>query len=232
MDSGTKGHLLSNLAPLRDLRETEKNAVSANASSRLSIFDRIAVQLSTDEELVTKWRAGEADALTVLFERHSALAFRIARRILRNDAEAEDAVQEVFLDLFRSMAKFDPAKGTFKVWLLMYAYHRTLNYRRRLQAARFYELQDLEDVLRNHAIAGKRRPFPFQATEAAHLLKEVLAQIQPRQREVIELVYYEGCTAEEIATRTGDSAAAVRHNLYRGMEKMRSILNTAIGRRA
>jgi RNA polymerase sigma-70 factor, ECF subfamily len=227
MDSDTPRSTLGNLASLFDLRQSDLHESDLHESGRSPILSRITLQSNTDEELVTRLRAGETDALTVLFERHSALTFRIARRILRNEAEAENAVQEVFLDLFRSMAKFDPAKGTFKVWLLMYAYHRALNYRRRLQAARFYELQDLEDVLRNDAIAGKRRRFPFQGTEAAHLLKQVLAQIQPRQREVIELVYYEGCTAEEVAIRTGDSAAAVRHNLYRGMEKLRSILNTA-----
>jgi RNA polymerase sigma-70 factor (ECF subfamily) len=187
--------------------------------------------LNTDEELVAKLSAGETEALTVLFERHSALVFNIARRILRDDAEAEDAMQQVFLDFFRSVAKFDPAKGTFKVWLLLYAYHRTLNHRRGLQAGRFYELEDLDDVLQNHASAEKKRPFPFQATEAAHLVREALAQIQPRQREVIELVYYEGCTAEEIAQRTGDSANVVRHNLYRGMEKARSILKRVTGRK-
>jgi RNA polymerase sigma-70 factor (ECF subfamily) len=64
---------------------------------------------------------GESDALTVLFERHSPLVFRIARRILRNDAEAEDTVQQVFLDVFRSAEQFEPEKGSFRFWLLMFA---------------------------------------------------------------------------------------------------------------
>jgi RNA polymerase sigma-70 factor (ECF subfamily) len=230
MDSQTARPLLNDLTPLEDLRGSEEGAPLGNvgASSGLS---RIQCQLNTDEELVAKLSAGETEALTVLFERHSAVVFNIARRILRDDAEAEDAVQQVFLDFFRSVAKFDPAKGNFKVWLLMYAYHRTLNHKRGLQAARFYELEDLEEVLTNHAIVEKRRPFPFQAAEATHLVREALEQIQPRQREVIEMVYYEGCTAEEIAERTGDSAHAVRHNLYRGMERARSILGNVMGRK-
>jgi RNA polymerase sigma-70 factor (ECF subfamily) len=231
MDSRTTGPLLDNLASLNDLHESEKNSVSTSASRGSTMLSRIAYQLNTDEELVAKLRAGEADALTALFERHSALVFRVARRILRNEAEAEDTVQQVFLDLFRSVAKFDPAKGTFKVWLLMYAYHRALNHLRNLRAAHYYEFEDLEEGLRNYTIAEKKRPFPFQATEAAHLIRQTLEQIQPRQREVIELVYYEGYTAEEIAERTGDSAHSVRHNLYRGMKKAHSILTNVRNRK-
>lgn len=231
MDSEATGPPLNNLATLKDLHGNAENAVGVSAFRGPTMLTRIVSQLNTDEQLVAKLRAGQADALTVLFERHSPLIFKIARRILRDDGEAEDTVQQVFLDLFRSLAKFDPAKGTFKVWLLMYAYHRALNRKRGLQATRFYELEDLEEVLRNHAHVEKTRTFPFQAIEAAHLVREALGQIQPRQREVIELVYYEGCTAEEIAARTGDTVGVVRHNLYRGMEKARSVLNRVTRRK-
>jgi RNA polymerase sigma-70 factor (ECF subfamily) len=230
MDSRATGPLLDHLTSLNDLRSSEKPAVSASAASGSTMLSRLAYQLNTDEELVAKLRAGETDALTVLFQRHSVLVFRIARRILRDDTEGEDVVQQVFFDLFRSVAKFDPAKGTFKVWLLMYAYHRALNHRRNLRAAHYYEIEDMEQILRDYSIVEKRRPFPFQATEAAYLVREALEQIQPRQREVIELVYYEGCTAEEIAERTGDSAHVVRHNLYRGMKKANSILQNLVDR--
>ncbi len=233
MDSRTARPSLNDLAPADDLPVVEESAaaVNSNESGESPMLSRIRCQLNTDEELVAKLRTGETEALTVLFERHSTLVFNIARRILRDDAEAEDVVQQVFLDIFRAVAKFEAAKGTFKVWLLMYAYHRALNHQRGLKAARFYEFEDIEEVLRNHGITEKRRPYPFQATEAAHLVRETLAKIQPRQREVIELAYYEGCTAEEIAARTGESTNVVYHNLYRGMEKARSILSRAIGRK-
>jgi RNA polymerase sigma-70 factor (ECF subfamily) len=223
MDSPTARPLLDDLAP-HELGASEQNAVGANESTGSSMLSRIKYQLIADEELAAKLKAGEAEALTVLFERHSALVFRVARRILHDDAEAEDAVQQVFLDIFRSVAKFDPAKGTFKVWLLMFAYNRSLNRRRGLQAARFYDLEDIEEALRTHATAEKKHPFPLHAAEARYLVQEALSQVQPHQREVIELAYYEGCTAEEIAERTGSTAAIVRHNLYRGLEKARSIL--------
>ena len=63
-------------------------------------------RLSSDEELADQLRSGNPDALTVLFKRYNATLFGIARRILRNDAEAEGAVQLIFLDVFRSIQQF------------------------------------------------------------------------------------------------------------------------------
>jgi RNA polymerase sigma-70 factor, ECF subfamily len=75
---------------------------------------RPKLQFNSNEALAAKLQAGHSEALSVLFERHHALLFHSARRILRNGAEPEDAVQQIFLDLFRSAGKFDPARGTFK----------------------------------------------------------------------------------------------------------------------
>src|SRR5260370_38231400 len=87
----------------------------------------------SDADLMDALRRGCNDALAVLFERHSALVFRIARAILRDDGEAEETVQRVFLDVFRAVNRFNPARGSFKTWLLQYAYHRTINRRNHLR---------------------------------------------------------------------------------------------------
>ena len=91
--------------------------------------------------------SGNADALTVLFERHASSLFRIARRILRNEAEAEDAVQQTFLDVFRSIQQWNPEKGGFKTWLLSFAYQRISNCRRSLAANRFFNTDPFDELL-------------------------------------------------------------------------------------
>jgi RNA polymerase sigma-70 factor (ECF subfamily) len=165
-------------------------------------------------------RAGEADCLTVLFERHGPLVFRIARRILRNDGEAEDTAQQVFLDVFRAARQFDPEKGSFKSWLLMFVYHRTFNARRRLRTTKFYDSEPIEELLRYDA---GRLQYPAPA-EISILVEEALGLIQPRQRRAIELTYYEGLTANQISEVTGESIRVVRHNLYRGLARLRLLL--------
>jgi RNA polymerase sigma-70 factor (ECF subfamily) len=188
-----------------------------------NLVRQVTLRLKSDEDLVADLLASEPDALTILFERHSALVFRIARRILRNDAEAEDALQQVFLDVFRAAEQFEPEKGTFKSWLLMFAYHRTFNTRRKLRTQGFYDSNSIEE-LPQELIEGVARQFPFAASEALILVDEALKLVQPRQRRTIELTYYEGLTAEEASEITGETVRVVRHNLYRGLEKLRSVL--------
>jgi RNA polymerase sigma-70 factor, ECF subfamily len=125
------------------------------------LLGRLRLRLRTDEELVTELVGGESDALTVLFERHSPLVFRIAHRVLRDDADAEDAVQQVFLDVFRAAWQFEPQKGSFKSWLLQFAYHRSFNSRRRLRAHGYYDSDSIEDVLPRELLEGANHPFPM-----------------------------------------------------------------------
>lgn len=86
----------------------------------------------TDNELMADLQTGHGDALTVLFDRYHRLVLSIALKIVRHRAEAEDVMQNVFLEIFRAAAQFDPAKGTTKTWLLEYAYHRSFNRRQQL----------------------------------------------------------------------------------------------------
>jgi RNA polymerase sigma-70 factor (ECF subfamily) len=180
------------------------------------------LQTFSDTDLMDALRRGCNDALAVLFERHSALVFRIARAILRDDGEAEEMVQRVFLDVFRAANQFNPARGSFKTWLLQYAYHRTINRREHLQANHFYNREELDELTPAELFHGTGHLVCLPPQEVACLVEQVLALLEPRQREVIELTYFEGLTAEEVAKATGNSASSVRNNLYRGLSKLRS----------
>jgi RNA polymerase sigma-70 factor (ECF subfamily) len=179
----------------------------------------------SDEQLVANLAAGHHDALTVLFARHSALVFRIARRMLRDDGEAEETVQQVFFDVYRAIKQFNPDKASFKVWLLQFAFHRTFNRKQQLQSQHVFDWKDLDEVL-PELFREAGRPLQLSSQELAYLVRQLLAELKPRQREVIISTFFEGLTAEEIASRSGESAAVVRHNLYRGLAKLRSALVT------
>jgi RNA polymerase sigma-70 factor, ECF subfamily len=99
-----------------------------------------------DEELMAHLQGGCNDALAVLFGRYYRLVLSIALKIVRDPGEAEDVMQTVFLEIFRSAAQFDRAKGTTKVWILQYAYHRAINRKHPLNARKFYSQTDLEEV--------------------------------------------------------------------------------------
>ena len=197
-----------------DVFPTESEPFSKNDS----LFASLKRRFASDEELARLLQNGNADALTVLFKRHSPLLFGIARRILRNDAEAEDTVQQIFLDVYRSIQQFNAEKGSFKTWLLMFAYQRVFNSRRTQLATRFFDTDpfDGEGVPKLLPASGRS-----SGAENRILVEQVLRTLQPHQRRTLELTYYEGLTAEEISARTGESVRVVRHNLYRSLERLR-----------
>jgi RNA polymerase sigma-70 factor (ECF subfamily) len=103
---------------------------------------------------------------------------------------------------------------------LQYAYHRALHRKRHLVSNHFYRWEDLEAAVE----VGAGRCFAGESPETVRLAEQMLEQLQPRQRAVLELTYYEGLTAEEIAQRLGLSAHAVRHDLHRGLGTLRAAL--------
>lgn len=178
----------------------------------------------TDEELMSALCGGVNDALAVLFERHSALVFHVARAILRDDGEAEETVQRVFLDIYQARSQYSSDRGAFLSWLRQYAYHRSLDRRSHLQRNHFYKHGDINDLTIAELFHGAANVLTSTPQELACLVEQMLATLEPRQRKVIEMTYFEGLTAIEIAEKTGESASAVRNHLYRGLAKLRSSL--------
>src|SRR5713226_6251629 len=172
----------------------------------------------SDEELMQRVAVGCQDALMTLFDRYQHLVFDVALRIVRDPGEAEEVVQTVFLDIYRAVANFDSRKGILKVWLLQYAYHRALHRKRHLVSNHFYRWEALEAALE----IGVQRSLAAELPEIVRLAEEMLEKLKPRQRAVLEMTYYEGMTAEEIALRIGETAHVVRHDLHRGLAALRA----------
>ena len=189
------------------------------------------LKLLTDDQLMAQLQDGVNDALAVLFERYQRLVFSIALKIVRDRGEAEDVTQNVFLEIYRSVAQFDPAKGTLKVWLLQFAYHRAFNRKQYLNTRNFYNQESAEDAreidLLSHAeFSTSSRYAP---AELRLLLQEGLAALGQNQKQVIELASYDGLSMKEIADKTGDSLSNVRHHYYRGLQKLRSFMTRRQG---
>lgn len=176
----------------------------------------------SDELLMRHLAQGHADALAVLFDRYHRLVMNVALRILRDASEAEDLMQSVFLEIFRSAAQFDAAKGTTKVWILQYAYHRSFNRRQYLNLRGLYADQ-IESLATVKAESGEVRR-SLSVVDAGRLAQQALGRLNKTQRTVLEMAFYEGLTMREIAVRTGDSFDSVRHHYYRGLEKLRCLL--------
>ena len=184
-------------------------------------FEKLKVL--SDAELMGYLQSGCNDALAVLFDRYHRLVLSIALRIVRDPGEAEDVTQSVFLEIFRSVAQFDPTKGTTKVWILQYAYHRAINRRQHLNVRKFYDQTSMDEVETRLTEAAPTLG-GFTAHELKHLLRQGLATLSGTQKQVIELVSYDGLSMQEIANKTGDTLVNVRHHYYRGLQNLRSFI--------
>lgn len=175
----------------------------------------------SDESLMAHLQAGHADVLAIIFDRYYRLVLSVAMKILRDVGEAEDLMQTVFLEIFKSAAQFDPSRGTLKVWLLQYAYHRGMSRRQHLSIRNFYKNSDIADL------QGELLPTEvtdFNDQEIRQLVTQALGSISNVQSRVLRLAYFEGLSLREIAERTGESLGNVRHHYYRGLNRLREFV--------
>jgi RNA polymerase sigma-70 factor (ECF subfamily) len=166
-------------------------------------------------------QAGHADVLAIIFDRYYRLILSVAMKILRDLGEAEDLMQSVFLEIFQSAAQFDPGRGTLKVWILQYAYHRGMSRRQHLNLRNFYknsEISELQGELQTSDVVH------FNDQEIRQLVTEALKSLNETQSRVLKLAYFEGLSLREIAERTDDSLGNVRHHYYRGLNRLRTLI--------
>ncbi len=176
----------------------------------------------SDEQVMCELQAGNTDAFAIVFSRYHKLVHLIALRILVDAGEAEDLSQSVFLEIYRKMGQYDPAKGTLKVWLLQYVYSRSTNRLNYLRVRQFRQQAELGEVGENESLFSSCPPRP----EMRILSTEILALLPMEQRETIELYFFEGLTLKEIAESRKETFYNARHHYYRGLDRLRELLKS------
>jgi RNA polymerase sigma-70 factor (ECF subfamily) len=159
-----------------------KSPEKANPSAALCYGELASF---SDEVLMVRLREGHHDALAVLFDRYHRLVLNVALRILRDSGEAEDLMQSVFLEIFRSAAQFDAARGTTKVWILQYAYHRSFNRRQYLNLRGLYEVK--EELTQAQSTPDLANTRSLGVLESAQPVQQTLGQLSKAQRKVLEV---------------------------------------------
>ncbi len=172
-----------------------------------------------DEDLLREFRLGNQDALGVIFDRYHRLVFATALRILKDFGEAEDLMQSVFFEIVQKVEQFDPAKGSFVKWILMYAYHRSFDRKNYLTMRQFYCDCEEPGIARQEIWTTK---VSLPAQEAKRLAREYLALLDSPQREVLELVFFQELSFKEIAELTKQTFGNVRNHYYRALKRLRA----------
>ena len=173
---------------------------------------------TSDEKLLKRVGKGDKEALSLLFRRHAHVVFSVACRILKDESEAEDLVQELFLFLFQKASLFDEKKSTGASWIIQMAYHRAIDRRRYLGVRHHYTAQEFHEG----QISASKGQFSIDKIDATALLEKLRSELSPEQWRTLELHLFEGYSFHEIAERTGQTFGNVRNHYYRGLERLRS----------
>jgi RNA polymerase sigma-70 factor (ECF subfamily) len=162
--------------------------------------------------LLRQLSAGDSSALGEFYDLYAGLVNGLALRILRDATDAEDVVQEVFVQVWRQAARFDPNRGSPEAWICTMARSRALDRLRRRVARR----EEPSEASPATTAAPK--------TEEALAVRKALDALSVDQRRALELAYYEGLTQSEIAKRLNEPLGTVKTRIRTAMIRLREAL--------
>ncbi len=175
-----------------------------------------------DEELMQLVREGDARAFEIVFDRHGGVAFSVAYRMVGRRAMAEDVVQEAFLSLWRSGARYERTRGSVRTWVLSVVHNRAIDALRRGMVRERGTVDD--DGLAERVPAAEQTDVEVARREEAREVRGALGELPDDQRQVIELAYFGGFTHTQIAKMLELPIGTVKSRMRLGLTKMRIAL--------
>jgi RNA polymerase sigma-70 factor, ECF subfamily len=180
-----------------------------------------------DEDLMARVVDGDSQAFEIIFDRHGDVAFSLAYRMCGRRGMAEDIVQESFLSLWRSGARYDRSRGSVRSWVLGVVHNRAIDLFRR------DSVRTSKDVADDEAV--ERLPAPDSTEQEAHRrdaafqVRHALSDLPEDQRKVIELAYFGGFSHSQIAEMLRLPAGTVKGRMRLGLTKLRVSLDQMSG---
>jgi len=182
--------------------------------------------LQIDADLFLQLQNGQTEILAILYDRHAGLVYGIALKMLGNTAEAEDLTQDIFLSLTRQCS-YDAKRGTLRTYLAILTRSRALD---RLRT-RTRQQQKLHNQVLNESVkVSSESPMAeVSQQERSYIVQSALEQLSTREREVIEMAYYQGWSQSKIAEQLNIALGTVKSRSRRGLLKLRQALTDLRG---
>ncbi|MGY2974669.1 sigma-70 family RNA polymerase sigma factor [Thermostichus sp. MS-CIW-37] len=187
-----------------------------------------------DWELMEALKAGQPAALAALYDRYAGLVYGLAFKILGHVAEAEDLTQEVFVELWRK-AGYDPRRGSLSSFLCVLTRSRAID-RLRSQGSHQLLLKRWQTLLSAVRVDGteshSKIPLPFEQVsieERRQAVQAALSQLPENQRQILELLYYQGLSQADIARQLGIPLGTVKTRSRQALCKLRGSLRALLG---
>ena len=183
-----------------------------------------AEEMVSDEGLILRLQKRDVVALGLLYQRYARLTYWVCVRILRDQAEAEDLVHDVFLCMYRRCRSFDPQKGSARSWLVQLAYHSCFNRRAYLKARHGQRHGSEEPGARVNAPEPRKNTDPTDSIIWNPRMKAAFKSLSGEQQLTLKLYYLRDYTLKEIAEELDWSYDKVKHHVYRGIDRLRAIV--------
>jgi RNA polymerase sigma-70 factor, ECF subfamily len=204
-----------------------RGSVRASVLGQPRRFFSADLRALADEELMGLVYDGDARAFEVIFDRHAGPAFSLAYRMCGRRTLAEEIVQEAFMSLWRSAARYDRTRGSVRYWVLRVVHNRAVDtFRRELSSTR----QDVsDDWIADVLPARERTEDEVERRSDVRLVRSALEGLPPDQRQVVELAYFGGFSHTEIAEALGLPAGTVKGRMRLALSKLRVALGEPAG---
>jgi RNA polymerase sigma-70 factor (ECF subfamily) len=192
-------------------------------SHRLAVSD-VLVSSDADRELVRRMAAGDESALGALYDRFSPLLHSVARRIVGDEDDAEEVLEETFWQAWRQAGRYEESRGGIPTWLVMIARSRAVD---RVRARRRFREERWDDLSEAPAERAGDDASPLDSAEMDELRRMVgraVATLPPEQRQTVELAYFRGLSQSEIAEATGQPLGTVKTRARLALQKLREAL--------
>jgi RNA polymerase sigma-70 factor, ECF subfamily len=176
----------------------------------------------SDEALVSLVASSDDEALAELYDRFGGVAYGLALRILRDDALAQDAVQDAFLGVWRTADRFLPERAKASTWILTLVHRRAVDLVRRENVRRGEPIEHAPEPAAPETVEGEAT-LGFQR----RVVQEALKGLPPEQREALELAYYGGLTQSQLAERLGQPLGTIKSRMFMGLARLRDLLAQA-----
>jgi RNA polymerase sigma-70 factor (ECF subfamily) len=176
----------------------------------------------SDEALVSLVASSDDQALAELYDRFGRVAYGLAFRILRDDALAQDAVQDAFLGVWRTADRYLPERAKASTWILTLVHRRAVDLVRRENVRRSEPLEQAPEPIASSTVESEAT-LGYQR----RVVQEALKGLPPEQREALELAYYGGMTQSELAERLGQPLGTIKSRMFMGLSRLRDLLAQA-----
>lgn len=192
---------------------------------RLQVSTSSAGLVPTDEELMGAILARDGSALQQLHARYRALLGKIVMEILPNEADAEEALQDIFTEIWNRAGNFDPQRGKLLGWIICMSRRRAIDHYRKIRRR-----ADAGEKLRleSETAAGGDQPQStggdgteeLTMSDLRRFLKEVMSSLPPEQERVVQLSYFQEMSQREIASSTGIPLGTIKTRLDLALRKL------------